>query len=273
MAPGAQDALHDAFPEWQHGALEDTLLKLVVLSESHRGQDAAATAAESELLDVVEGWSGAGAISRSCIEQGLRVKSFDKKYLRAHNLHSPRGLRLWLLTVSYLRSGGTMWMAPTCASWVWISRSRTRRSAANPLGVATVPAVQDGNASVSRVIILAVLRERVGVKTVIEQPLSSLMDKVPAFTRLMERAAYSTVTTFLGAFGATSLKPTKFYSGAPWVGNLKRKKVATAAVQQLAKRTKDARTGKVQVTGLKTSLSASENYPIGLGRAVAKELA
>lgn len=55
-----------------------------------------------------------------------------------------------LQLVRRLRHQGVLWTAPVCSSWIWISRSSTGRSSANPLGDTSRICVQQGNLMVSR---------------------------------------------------------------------------------------------------------------------------
>ena len=105
-------------------------------------------------LDYVEFMSGEGNIFGSMLEMMLHACGYDNKlHPILQNLLCPTGC---LCAIQLLRrlapGGGTSW-ALVCASWVWMSRSKTRRSLARPLGpddpAERIAAVVDGNQMVS----------------------------------------------------------------------------------------------------------------------------
>ena len=128
---------------------------------------------------------------------------------------------------------------------------------------------RDGNTSVVRVLVLLALCMLIDVEACVEQPLSSLMPKVPAFARVLKTEspiAWERTFTWLGSFGGSSAKPTLLLSSASRVGELRRTKPA-GPFKPLVKRK-----GK-QVTGMNNRLAASAGYPENLGKAVASRLA
>lgn len=50
-----------------------------------------------------------------------------------------------LQLVLRLRVGGLLHAGPPCSSWVWVSRGSTKRTRANPMGCAKLPATAEGN--------------------------------------------------------------------------------------------------------------------------------
>ena len=68
--------LHEAFPEWTQVPLLTLLSHLLGVSEHIRSR----CKDSEQTLDVVEFYSGAGAIARSCRAAGLRTKAFDVSF-------------------------------------------------------------------------------------------------------------------------------------------------------------------------------------------------
>lgn len=267
----ACDALTASFPEWRNETLANIMCKLVALTVKHRKEAGQHGPAAHSTLDVVEYWSGVGTISKNCIKRGLATKSFDKLYHSLHDAHKPGGFRLWVLTMTYVKQFGFAWLAPTCSSWIWLTRSQTKRSSANPMGCEGHYLTRDGNASVVRVLILLTLSILIDVEACVEQPLSSLMPKVPAFARVLQTEgrwrAWERTFTWLGAFGGLSHKPTVFLSNASWVKGLRRKKQHGQPMLRLV-----TKKGK-KVTGICHRLAHSAGYPEQLGETVADALA
>ena len=83
---------------------------------------------ETCFLDFVEFGAGCHTLSTSLQNSGLRVLAIDKKYSRHHDLANSIGFLFLLQAVRLLHQGGLLWLAPSCASWVFLSRGSTGRS-------------------------------------------------------------------------------------------------------------------------------------------------
>ena len=126
---------------------------------------------------------------------------------------------------------GLQTFATVCSTWVWISRSSTRRSPGNPLGNTSSDVVAGANAMVSRMVLLILFLSARFIAWILEQPASSLMAQHPRMRMLKELNAHSgtaglsefhETNTNMGAFGAATKKPTKLYSSEKWVAQLSR---------------------------------------------------
>ena len=107
-------------------------------------------------LQVVEVWSGVGAITGAATKQGIRSKGFDNKrrpgvaetegkVLETEDILTQAGFQAVVFLVLSIQEGGLLWLAPVCNSWVWLSRSITKRSQENIMGDVSRKCVQDGN--------------------------------------------------------------------------------------------------------------------------------
>ena len=175
-------------------------------------------------LDYVEFMSGEGNIFGSMLEMMLHACGYDNKlHPILQNLLCPTGC---LCAIQLLRrlapGGGTSW-ALVCASWVWMSRSKTRRSLARPLGpddpAERIAAVVDGNQMVSIFAALLLWIVSMGdVQWLLEQPSSSLLvhhPRIQAIQMLLQRERkWHSVHTWMGAFGGPTPKSTRLWSSS-----------------------------------------------------------
>ena len=160
-----------------------------------------------------------------------------------------------------MKKGGLAVFGPPCSSWVWISRSKSKRSKANPAGDGDAHFVSEGNKIADVLAIALRFLTRRSVFWLVEQPQSSLLfDYAPIKEALAEQTVFS-IAIKQGLFGSSSAKPTRLVGTVPWLLELK----ATERVQpkpttwvSLAKRQ-----GK-RVTGRKALLEKSSAYPYKL---------
>jgi len=105
--------------------------------------------------DVAEIFSGVEAIVRAANDQGFQAAAFDKCRVPgqtdgpgrlSEDLCTEAGFLNALTLVATLRVGGLLWLAPVCASWIWLNLHRTQRRSANQYwGDSTYHAVRLGN--------------------------------------------------------------------------------------------------------------------------------
>ena len=109
-----------------------------------RSVQSAATARSVRDLDVVELWSGVGAVVRAARVVGCSAEPFDLHRAPGRtdsanpkfteNIINPDGFVKALELVQRLRPGGLLWMAPVCSSWVFLRMSQTKRRRRNRCG-------------------------------------------------------------------------------------------------------------------------------------------
>ena len=126
---------------------------------------------------------------------------------------------------------GLQTFATVCSTWVWISRSSTRRSRQNVLGNQWIDNVAKANAMVSRMCLLICFLSARFISWILEQPASSLMVHHPRMRQIKEfskvesgagLSEFHEVKTSMGAFGAATRKPSKLYSSEKWIAKLER---------------------------------------------------
>ena len=136
-------------------------------------------------LDLVELFSGAGALASAFSEHSMNSEQFDVCHDPLHDIRRVSGFLKAVQLVLRLKVGALLWAGTPCSTWVWISRSSTGRSRGNPLGRTDQHSVSDANVTVSRVALLVLLAVARGACWAIEQPASSLMPEHPRMQMLV----------------------------------------------------------------------------------------
>lgn len=169
---------------------------------------------------VVEVFAGTGAINRACAERGLRSTAIDLSYSTSMNILQSGGFlsgsqsckvyarltvvackqcvnvpRTCVRQILKMSPPALLWLAPVCSSWIFLSRASTKRSPACPEGDASLTVVRHGNIMLSRVVLLVRLAQGLGHRWCVEQPTSSLMNRMP---RLQEVFAQYEVPVAVG---------------------------------------------------------------------------
>ncbi len=215
-------------------------------------------------LDSVELFAGQQEITKAMLSQGFQSHALDKSYdPLTQDLTTAVGFRTALECVCRLRPGGSLWAAPVCSTWGFISRLGTGRSLSNPAGDTNVTRVRNANQQVICVVMLAILAWYRGCHVWVEQPRCSLMAHFSPFQELVAHVLPHRALTHLGAFGASSAKPLQLWSSSPAVHELARPKPKHSE-QVLTRR--DSR----GVHGKRNALCASQAYPKRFGHAVAE---
>ena len=159
-------------------------------------------------------------------------------------------LNLWgihhtLMLVCRLERGATLWMGPPCCSWIWLTRSKSKRTRRNPEGLGWRDSwVHYHNRIAACVAAIAEQASRLGVYWVIEQPASSVLFDFPLVKSVIANCNAASVSLNLGDFGGTSLKPLRLVGTAPWLLSLPLAHTAaprTRPLQALSTRDADGR--------------------------------
>lgn len=137
-------------------------------------------------LDVLELFAGEGQLSAAMEAEGLAVARFEIKQNPSDNMLTTAGWLRALHLTCRLRHGSLLWAGVPCSSFVYLNRGTSGRSASSPCGKQDVPSVKAANTIVNRVILLILVAIARNVAWTVEQPLSSVMDSLPRFTRLRE---------------------------------------------------------------------------------------
>ena len=237
-------------------------------------------------LEVVELWSGVGAVARAARKVGAAAQEFDiNRVPGATDTDDPELTENILLEAGFLRAlslamrlrkGGLLWMAPVCASWVFLCISRTKRhKAARYEGNVGCASVRDGNQMACMAALLYSVAFARGVDVVLENPSSStifmygpLVDVLAAIgpdkksTAVCPHCAHSNAQ-----MGSRYGKKFKFLGTADWIVQLARK-CKCPGRQHVKLVTESFRDGVRKVTGRSAFLKDSAAYPAQLGRAI-----
>ncbi len=177
---------------------------------------------EERALHFAEVFAGNGAVSRGMQAYGFRGRQLDLTYHPGHNVLTPAGFLLLLRTVLDIVPGGVLWAAPPCSTWIWLSRSSTRRHL-TPEGNRLSRSVVAHDALVERLVLLLEILTLRGCYWIIEQPERSVMWDYPAMQACLQRHGVLPLHLDMGAFGAQSVKPTTLMGTAPYLWVLERR--------------------------------------------------
>ena len=210
------------------------------------------TALEERDLDVVELWSGVGAITSAAENAGFIAKPFDKfRRPGVTDIENPSttedilleaGFRRALGLVLRVRAGGLVWMAPVCASWIFLSLKHTQRTRAHGpkfAGNLKYIPVQHGNRMAEMAAFLFLVAALRGVHAVVENPASSMMFSYEPFAlacslwrdRFWAVAPHCAFSS--APFGSRFGKKFKLMCTHPWVHRLRRKCSCPGRVHKL----------------------------------------
>ena len=222
-------------------------------------------------LDFAELFAGKGAVHRAIGALGYQCRAMDKSYALSHDLLTPVGLLAAIRICLAIRPQGTVWFAPPCSSWVWLTRHSSGRGFVVE-GDATLNAIVQQNAVAHRVAFLCHLLSARGCFWIIEQPQRSVLWEYPAMEALLQEHSLTghPVHLEMGAFGGTSVKGTHLYGTAPYLGQLElrcsqalRMRLQHDYGVQTTKKTTDAE-GRRRTQGTK-DLKGTQAYPEGFG--------
>ena len=238
-------------------------------------QDPAAAAPRN--LDVVELWSGVGAVARAAARRAMHTKTFDRARVpgttdgrgaASENILAPAGFYKALSYVLALAPGGLLIMAPECRSFHHVLNVRnTKRSLEDPAGDETYAPVATGNAQAAIAAFLYALAHLRGVRALVENPKGSYLFKLPVWCTVADyvKCHYVNVARCFFDTAPTGKRFLKIYTfaGGPWSAAL-----ATTCACGSGHRTMVSTTtknGKRQVTGVHADLKESGAYPEALG--------
>ena len=107
-------AVHNAFPEYRRQGYDLVRCMQCIVADCFRLR---AHLEEEELIQTVEGCSGAGAITKALLRRKCRSKAFDLAYGPDHDMNTGQGYRNWIQCIHRTTEGALQWMAVMCKSW------------------------------------------------------------------------------------------------------------------------------------------------------------
>ena len=196
---------------------------------------------------------------------GYVAEPFDVLYSKFHDIETKEGLRHLTSKVASLVPNGCIWGGPPCKTWVFIARSGTYRTLANPGGNILVPRVAQTNLQTRNFISLCVLAVLLGGHYVLENPGSTLIHHFPVVRALYACTSATKVRTYMGQFGADVVKPLDLWSSTPHLVGMKRAKPQGLEGSLVVRKGR-------RVTGKKKDLTDSAAYTLLFGEAFAEVL-
>jgi len=163
-------------------------------------------------LNVVEYFSGVQSVTNGCAQQGPQAVPYDVNLDTRLDMTSSVGFLHAVELALRIRPAGMAFFAPPCSSFVWVNRYTSGRSSSSPEGHRDRPHVQSANLIVVRCCILIMILVSKGCMWCLEQPASSVMKFLPCFQDICGFHKVTEVFTYMGAFGAATMKPTRLYS-------------------------------------------------------------
>ena len=200
-------------------------------------------------IHVADFFAGKSRIARWSELLGLTTVAIDRDHSSHLDFCSDEGLATAICTLLRVREGGLCFMGPQCSSWVWLSRSVTKRSAADPDGDVNLATVREGNHLNKVVALLVTIAGLAGISWVIEQPGSSLF-----FHTQIMRSVISEVNPFqrwlwLRKWGHFSKKSTVLVGVAGFLSNMGK---------ELSKQAKKRGCGKASKASAKKAASSTK---------------
>ena len=126
----------------------------------------------------VELMAGHAEITLNSAQRGLASVAYDNSYhpdTGFHNIIKRKGFKRALDLILECTVGASVWFAPVCGSWVFISRHGTYRTQAEAGGDLNNRRVRQSNTMVIHCTILLLATWMRNLHTFVEQPISSLM--------------------------------------------------------------------------------------------------
>ena len=213
-------------------------------------------------IDALGMFAGRKVVTRGLRVLGYCAVAFERRDDPQMDFLTPKGfLQATCLALS-LRNKGFLLAAPVCSSWVWLSRSVTRRSTVFPLGLGNnTQCVAEGNEMVAKLVVLLLIVQAFDCFWVLEQPSGSLLQLHPRMQYIISRYDIKRSFWCMADFGAATLKPTWLYSNASLRALAEYRVARRECRGKLVRNAKDIKTGRIKVTGVKSKLKESQAYP------------
>ncbi|CAK9106189.1 unnamed protein product [Durusdinium trenchii] len=215
----------------------------------------------------VDLFAGKCAISRSFKAQGYATCSMDIEINELDDILSPVGFIRTLYAAIHIARGGLCTMGVVCSSFTQINRGTSGRTAENPLGREHYPSVAKANLMLVRAVLIMITVLHFQGHWMLENPLSSIIDLMPRFRKLLDNTVHHRCHTWLGMFKAPTPKPIKLYSDDPFVQHLHRTLDRSRFAKSDTTIKYKNRAGQTRFRGSAT-LKASQVYPGRFGREV-----
>ena len=252
-----------AYPVLAHMPLLEQLSHLV--NWFYCNTENAGIQGKSKMFGSVEYAAGKGNLTRGMISRGFVSCALDIIFSDQQDCLTSHGLRLWIEVLLHCSSSSaSLWFGTQCSSFVPLCISVSKRCSDNNFfGDVSKEFVQQGNALMMITSFIMALGLSMGHYATLEQPLGSCMPSHPIMMAVIKFFHMKKYVTYLGAFGARTVKPIQLLSTI----SLESCEMENPIIcdETLASRGPNG-----EYTGKKESLVESEHYPLAFGKAVAK---
>ena len=252
--------LHKCYPALQALGLTECLLRLLL--RGYMNQNSGSP------FDFAEIFAGRGNLSKEFLRAGYKGSAFDLCFSDDHDCLTIQGMRLMLEAITSLKKKGMLWIATQCSSFVVLCRAQSRRNESNNyLGDLQRSFVLMGNALAEASSMFFFLAYVLGIYVILENPMSSVIDKCPSLCGCFQFVQPWCFTTYMGAFFGRSVKPLKLWSTLREIQGLECDRPSGGGDDELVRRHgPDSQ----QFTGNHQLLQESEVYTPQFGKAVVR---
>ena len=211
----------------------------------------------------------------------MRCAWFDYIVDNAHDMTTAHGFGHAIKIALSIMPGGVVWFGVPCSTFVWMSRSHTKRTRQKPWGDRTRLDVCRANLIVKHVGILLELLVKRSVYFIIEQPAGSLLWWMP----VMRRAArlsfrrkrrkvcrWARCFVWLGYYGHEISKPTELQGIFLCLKDILPSRRPMPSENKALFYVVSRHKNKIRVTG-RPGLKSTEHYPLQFCKAVALTVA
>lgn len=231
----------------------------------------AAHAVVSASLGGISVFDGCGSMSKAMNDHNIPALGFEVKNDPTYqDCLTMEGAQYFVMMLVRVTINGIIWLGPPCCSWIWMTRSKSKRTRQCPAGARGDAWVDMHNKIADFVAqTIKTCHER-GVFYVIEQPQSSLLFDYRPVAEALAATGGRSVSVRLGDFGSASAKPLRLMGTAPWmdgladVGKVLRGKMGMQPKTTLATRHEHS------VTGRRGIMEESSAYPDAFAHHVAR---
>ena len=166
-------------------------------------------------LDCIEWFAGCHRVVEACRSCGMSSLGFEiREDQQFQDLNKPCGMIEACILMLRLKAQGLCVWGTECSTWIFMSRSQYGRTRFCPLGrpIAQCAAeARRANQQVTRMALLTLLCWAKYGLFLLEQPLSSLMDRHPRLASFPFDRLYCS-SAYMGSYGACSPKPSRLFS-------------------------------------------------------------
>ena len=230
-------------------------------------------------LECVEIFAGVGAVASAAWELNLRAATYDKSRIpgsteATEDITTQQGFRTAVSLVMRLVPTGLLWLAPVCASWGYMNRSRCKRRKSNGYeGDLSYAPVVEGNAMVKITVFLILLAACRGIRAAMENPVNSAMFRYHLVTKVETALAMTSAIAYRctyesAAYGRRYLKGYRMLAIGTWIRGVAAQCRCPQGIHLPLVTKNIGPDGKVRITGIKKRLTESGAYPLALGRKI-----